>query len=412
VQKSIDEPETNAGTEEREHQPRERLAAGSPGANYLRQEGDGGQRPRTVTDHLGLIAKPIHSGYFIIAEQRQRLRRSDMFVWMSRTNSHGFFRLLIIFVVWALGWRRPMTVIKGGSFMRRIWLAGVFSICVAWGQPAQPAIQDLQVLRLWSGAAPGSQGTAETDIPQMTAYLPRSNATDMTAVIVLPGGGYRALSMNSEGRQVANYLNSMGIAAFVLQYRLGPRYHHPVEIEDAQRALRIVRSHAGEWHIAQNRIGIVGFSAGGHLAATASTRFDSGKPDANDAVDRVSSRPDFAVLCYPVISMTETWTHQGSKLNLLGEGPAPELAKTMSMENAVTAQTPPTFIFQTNADTTVPAENSVYYYLALRKAGVPAEMHVFENGPHGVGLAMYDPALSEWPKLLNNWLRVHGFIKS
>ena len=234
----------------------------------------------------------------------------------------------------------------------------------------------------------------------------------MTAVIVLPGGGYRALSMNSEGRQVANYLNSMGIAAFVLQYRLGPRYHYPVEIEDAQRAIRIVRSHANEWHIAQNRIGIMGFSAGGHLAATASTRFDSGMPNASDGVDRVSSRPDFSILCYPVISLTEAWTHQGSKLNLLGENPAPELAKTLSMENAVTAQTPPTFIFQTNADTTVPAENSVYYYLALRKAGVPAEMHVFENGPHGVGLAMYDPALSEWPKLLVNWLRVHGFIKS
>jgi len=233
----------------------------------------------------------------------------------------------------------------------------------------------------------------------------------MTAVIVLPGGGYRALSMNSEGRQVANYLNSMGIAAFVLQYRLGPRYHHPVEIEDAQRAIRTVRSHAGEWHIAQNRIGIMGFSAGGHLAATASTRFDSGKPGASDVVDRVSSRPDFAILCYPVISLTEAWTHQGSRLNLLGENPAPELAKTMSMENAVTAQTPPTFIFQTNADTTVPAENSVYYYLALRKAGVSAEMHVFENGPHGVGLAMYDPTLSEWPKLLVNWLRLHGFIK-
>jgi len=295
--------------------------------------------------------------------------------------------------------------------MRNILLAGIFTVCVALAQQAPLPVQDLQVLRLWTGAAPGAQGTGESDIPQMTVYLPRSNATDMTAVIVLPGGGYRALSMNSEGRQVANYLNSMGIAAFVLQYRLGPRYHHPVEIEDAQRAIRTVRSHAGEWHIAQNRIGIMGFSAGGHLAATASTRFDSGKPGASDVVDRVSSRPDFSILCYPVISLTEAWTHQGSKLNLLGENPAPELAKELSMENAVTAQTPPTFIFQTNADTTVPAENSVYYYLALRKAGVSAEMHVFENGPHGVGLAMYDPALSEWPKLLTNWLRAHGFIK-
>ena len=295
--------------------------------------------------------------------------------------------------------------------MRNILLAGIFTVCVALAQQAPLPVQDLQVLRLWTGAAPGAQGTGESDIPQMTVYLPRSNATDMTAVIVLPGGGYRALSMNGEGRQVANYLNSMGIAAFVLQYRLGPRYHHPVEIEDAQRAIRTVRSHAGEWHIAQNRIGIMGFSAGGHLAATASTRFDSGKPGASDVVDRVSSRPDFSILCYPVISLTEAWTHQGSKLNLLGENPAPELAKELSMENAVTAQTPPTFIFQTNADTTVPAENSVYYYLALRKAGVSAEMHVFENGPHGVGLAMYDPALSEWPKLLTNWLRAHGFIK-
>jgi acetyl esterase/lipase len=301
--------------------------------------------------------------------------------------------------------------------MKHILLAGIFTICVASGQQAPLPIQDLQILRLWSGAAPGAQGTEETDIPQMTAYLPRStplNSTqgDMTAVIVLPGGGYRALSMNSEGRQVANYLNSMGIAAFVLQYRLGPRYHHPVELDDAQRAIRMVRSHASEWHIAQNRIGIMGFSAGGHLAATASTRFDSGKTNASDGVDRLSSRPDFSILCYPVISLTEAWTHQGSKLNLLGENPAPELAKTLSMENAVTAQTPPTFIFQTNADTTVPAENSVYYYLALRKAGVSAEMHVFENGPHGVGLAMYDPTLSEWPKLLVNWLRLHGFIKT
>ena len=293
-----------------------------------------------------------------------------------------------------------------------IGLAGIFAVCVASAQQTPAPIQDLQILRLWPGAAPGAQGTGEGDIPQMTAYLPRSTATDMTAVIVLPGGGYRALSMNSEGRQVANYLNSMGIAAFVLQYRLGPRYHHPVEIEDAQRAIRIVRSHASEWHIAQNRIGIMGFSAGGHLAATASALFDSGKPNAADEVERVGSRPDFAILCYPVISLTENWTHQGSKLNLLGENPGPELAKTMSMENAVTAQTPPTFIFQTNADTTVPAENSVYYYLALRKAGVSAELHVFENGPHGVGLAMYDPALSEWPKLLMNWMRVHGFIKS
>jgi acetyl esterase/lipase len=155
----------------------------------------------------------------------------------------------------------------------------------------------------------------------------------------------------------------------------------------------------------------MGFSAGGHLAMTASTRFDTGVPTAADPVEHVSSRPDFAVLGYPVISMTETWTHQGSKTNLLGNSPDPELAKSLSGEQAVKKDTPPTFIFQTNADTTVPAENSVYYYLALRKMGVPAEMHIFEKGPHGVGLANDDAALSEWSKLLANWLRGRGIVK-
>jgi acetyl esterase/lipase len=205
-------------------------------------------------------------------------------------------------------------------------------------------------------------------------------------------------------------LNSAGIAAFVLEYRLGPRYHHPVELEDAQRAIRTIRSHAGEWHIAADRIGVLGFSAGGHLAATASTHFDSGKADAQDVVDRAGSRPDFAILGYPVISLIEPWTHQGSKTNLLGDQASAELARSLSADLAVTANTPPTFLFLTNADTAVPAENSVSYYLALRKAGVPAEMHIFENGPHGVGLATEDAALSEWPKLLMNWLRVHRLI--
>lgn len=296
--------------------------------------------------------------------------------------------------------------------MKRILLGGILSLLAASAQQAPLPIQDAQSLPLWSGPAPGALGTDESDVPRMTAYLPRSTAPGMTAVIVMPGGGYRNLAMNHEGRQVANYLNSLGIAAFVLQYRLGPRYHHPVELGDAQRAIRIVRSHAAEWHIATDRIGVMGFSAGGHLAATASTRFDAGHSGAADPVDRANSRPDFSILGYPVISLTEAWTHQGSKTNLLGDGASPELAKSLSMEFAVTAQTPPTFIFQTNADTTVPAENSVHYYLALRKAGVSAEMHIFESGPHGVGLAMDDPALNEWPKLLVNWLRAHKLLKS
>jgi acetyl esterase/lipase len=217
--------------------------------------------------------------------------------------------------------------------------------------------------------------------------------------------------MNHEGRQVANFLNSQGVIAFVLKYRLGPKYHHPIELGDVQRAIRTLRSHAADWHIAPDKIGIMGFSAGGHLAMSASTHFDAGQASAADPIDRVSSRPDFAVLGYPVISMTEAWTHQGSKNALLGPNADPELAKSLSGEQAVTPETPTTFIFQTNADTTVPAENAVYYFLALRKAKVPAELHVFQNGPHGVGLAMDDPALSEWSKLLTNWLRVHAIVK-
>jgi acetyl esterase/lipase len=278
-------------------------------------------------------------------------------------------------------------------------------------QSAPPPIQDGQTIPLWSGTAPGALGTQDSDIPAITVYLPRTMAANTPAIIVCPGGGYVNLAMNHEGRQVANYLNSLGIAAFVLRSRLGPRYHHPIELGDAQRAIRMLRSHANEWQLDPARIGIMGFSAGGHLAMSVSTHFDAGNAGATDPVERAGSRPDFTVLGYPVISMTEPWTHQGSKNNLLGSSPDPELAKNLSGEQAVTKQTPPTFLFHTNSDTAVPAENSVYYYLALRKAGVPAELHIFENGPHGVGLANNDTALSEWSKLLANWLRAHGVVK-
>lgn len=276
------------------------------------------------------------------------------------------------------------------------------------GQPMP--ISDGQLLPLWPGGAPGALGTADADVPAITVYLPRTMTANTPAMIVCPGGGYGALAANHEGRQVANYLNSLGMAAFVLRYRLGPKYHHPIELGDAQRAIRTVRARAAEWRIDPARIGIMGFSAGGHLAMSASTWTDPVQPAADD-IDRVSSRPDFAVLGYPVISMTAAWTHNGSRRNLLGDQPDPELAKRLSGELAVTKNTPPTFLFQTNEDASVPAENAVQYYLALRQAGVPAEMHVFEKGVHGVGLANNDPALAPWSSLLANWLRVRGAIK-
>ncbi len=283
------------------------------------------------------------------------------------------------------------------------------ALAIAQQRPA-PILQEPQTIPLWTGRVPGAVGEEDPDKPTLTIYMPPNTTGPMTAVIIAPGGAYARLSMNLEGRAPANYFNALGVAAFVLKYRLGPRYHHPIELGDALRAIRTVRARAAEWHIAPDRIGIMGFSAGGHLASSASTMFDSGDATAADPIDRMSSRPDFAVLCYPVISMTESWTHQGSKTNLLGENPPGDLARSMSTDTLVTSNTPPTFIYQTNTDATVPAENSIQYYLALRKAGVPAELHIFRNGPHGTGLGMTNEALGEWPRLLTNWLRVSGFL--
>lgn len=263
---------------------------------------------------------------------------------------------------------------------------------------------------LWEHGAPGALGTADADIPTLTIHRAARGATG-TGIVVAPGGGYGALAMDHEGRQVAAYLNAMGISAFVLKYRLGPRYRHPIELGDAQRSIRLVRSRAKEFGVAPDRIGMMGFSAGGHLTATAGTRFDAGRPDAADAVDRASSRPDFLILGYPVITFEAGVTHAGSVRNLLGETPDPALLQLLSNELHVTPQTPPAFLFHTTADTGVPAENSVRFYLALKKARVPAEMHIFETGPHGVGLALGDPALGAWPVLLTNWLRGRGMLK-
>ena len=274
---------------------------------------------------------------------------------------------------------------------------------------AAPAPASPQEILLWENGAPGALGQADTDKPTITAYrAPRGSSG--TAVIVAPGGGYGALATEHEGRQEAYWFNAMGITAFVLKYRLGPRYHHPIELGDAQRAIRTVRARATEFNVIPDRIGMMGFSAGGHLTATAGTHYDPGKADAADPIDRVSSRPDFLILGYPVISFDPAVAHAGSVRNLLGDNPDPKLIEDLSNDLRVTAQTPPTFLFHTTNDNGVPVENSVRFYLALRKARVPAEMHLFENGPHGVGMALNDPALSVWPSLLMNWLRARGLL--
>ena len=280
----------------------------------------------------------------------------------------------------------------------------------AQAQTAPKYVAEPQTIPLWEHGAPGALGDRDDDKPTITYYSPVSPIASGTAVIVAPGGSYQFLASNHEGRQVANWLNAMGVTAFVLKYRLGPRYHHPIELGDAQRAIRLVRARAAEFGIQPDRVGIMGFSAGGHLASTAATHFDNGNPGAADPVDRAGCRPDFAILAYPVISMSAPFSHQQSATNLLGEKADSKLREELSNELHVTPQTPPTFLFSTSADTLVPPENSVAFYLALRKAGVPAEMHIFEKGPHGVGLDLGDPLAGEWPALLKNWLRARGLL--
>jgi acetyl esterase/lipase len=264
-------------------------------------------------------------------------------------------------------------------------------------------------IRLWEREAPGAFGTAPEDMPTLTIYRANRNNT-RTGIVVAPGGGYGNLAMDHEGRQVASFLNAAGVNAFILKYRLGPRYRHPIPLGDAQRAIRLVRTKAKDLGVEPDRVGMMGFSAGGHLTATAGTHFDKGRPDADDPVERASSRPDFLILGYPVISFDERIVHWGSRRNLLGDGPDPTLVEELSNERRVTPETPPTFLFHTDEDKGVVPENSVRFYLALREAKVPAEMHIFRSGPHGVGLALNDPALSLWPTLLTNWLRTQGLL--
>jgi acetyl esterase/lipase len=285
-------------------------------------------------------------------------------------------------------------------------------VSAAWASAQQPpaatAFTEGQVVPLWEGGAPGALGRDDADVPTIAVYkAPRPNGT---AILVFPGGAYGALASVHEGRQWAYWYNAMGITAFVVKYRLGPRYHHPIEIGDAQRAIRTVRARAAEFGVSADRIGIMGFSAGGHLVSTAATHFDAGLADAKDPIDRASSRPDFLILGYPVISFDPAITHAGSVRNLLGDRPDATLVENLSNDLQVTARTPPTFLFHTANDAAVPVENSIRFFQALRKAGVPAELHVFENGPHGVGMALSDPALAKWTELLAGWLRARGLM--
>ncbi len=265
---------------------------------------------------------------------------------------------------------------------------------------------------LWPTGAPGALGSSSNDVPTLTAYLPDPTNATGAAMVICPGGGYVHLAPH-EGNDYALWLNQHGVTCFVLKYRLGSSgYHHPAMLNDAARAMRWVRAHADEYKIDPKRVGIMGSSAGGHLAATMLTHFDAGDTNATDAVERQSSRPDLGILCYPVISMGE-FTHHGSKDNLLGKNPSAELVQLLSNELQVTGSTPPCFIWTTYEDTAVPIENSLMFAAALQKNHVPFDLHIYQKGGHGMGLADKPPFVHPhpWAGDCLFWLKVQGFVK-
>ena len=277
-------------------------------------------------------------------------------------------------------------------------------------------------LKVWPNGAPDSN---EITIPEekldgvrvrnvseaeIYVFLPAKEINTGCAVVICPGGGYGMEAMDHEGYDMAKWLAGKGVAGIVLKYRL-PNGHHQIPSEDARRALRIVRMHAAEWGIQENKIGIAGSSAGGHLASTTGTRFDKGNPDATDPVEKVSCRPDFMLLLYPVITMKEEFTHQGSRNNLIGKGLDQNLVKQYSNELHVTPDTPPTFLVLADNDTGVVPRNSIEFYTALKANKVPAEMHIFDKGGHGFGMRKNNIPADHWPELFVDWLKSIGFIK-
>ena len=266
---------------------------------------------------------------------------------------------------------------------------------------------------LWADGAPGALGQNSNDVPTLTVYLPEPGKANGAAMVICPGGGYAHLA-GHEGKDYALWFNESGIAGFVLKYRLGSSgYHHPAMLQDAARAVRTVRARAGEWGIDTKRIGIIGSSAGGHLAPPLVTHFDAGQSNAVDVIERASSRPDIGILCYPVISLGE-YAHVGSRENLLGKTPSPELVELLSNELQVTKETPPCFVWSTEEDKVVPVENSMMFAAALRRNKVPFDLHIYQKGGHGMGLGSRDGSAANrhpWTGDCLYWLKAQGFVK-
>ncbi len=270
------------------------------------------------------------------------------------------------------------------------------------------------VIPLWEGSAPHQIGNGPDDLSSLTVFLPPGTTAPASAIVICPGGGYEMLAFDHEGINEAKWFQERGVAAFVLKYRLPLHgYRHPVPLLDAQRAIRLVRSRAAEWSLDPAKIGVMGFSAGGHLASTLETHFDAGDPQASDPVDRLSCRPDFASLVYPVIALKGSFAHQGSARNLLGPQPDPALLENLSNQDQVTAQTPPTILVHPVDDTTVPVANSDVMFAALQKAGVPSAYLRYEKGEHGFGYGhnrFNNNGPTDWLDRVYDWFKGQGFL--
>jgi len=267
---------------------------------------------------------------------------------------------------------------------------------------------------LWPEGAPGALGKEAKDVPTLTVFLPEPSKVTGAAMVIFPGGGYGHLA-DHEGSHYARWFNEHGIAGFVVKYRLGSAgYHHPAMLQDAARAVRTVRARAEEWELDPKRVGVIGSSAGGHLVSTLMTHWDLGNANSPDRIERQSSRPDLAILCYAVLSMNRDFTHRGSRANLLGANPPPELLKELSAALRVNSNAPPCFIWSTADDKTVPVENSLELAGSLRQAGVPFDLHIYAHGPHGLGLGNKDYDESKfhpWTMDCKLWLKTQGFVR-
>ncbi len=278
-------------------------------------------------------------------------------------------------------------------------------------EPKNETIPTSTIIPLYPEKVPGKLNSDKKEWPTLTLYLLPKEKGIRPAVVICPGGGYGGLAMDHEGHQIGKWLNSIGVSGIILQYRHAPEYRHPIPMQDALRAMRTVRARATEWYIDPERIGIMGFSAGGHLASTVGTHFDYGVPTADDPIEKTSSRPNFMILCYPVITFNSDYTHMGSRINLIGDEPEPSMIGYYSNETQIQPFTPPTFLVHSTDDKVVPVENSLQFFRGLSFQGIPAEMHIYQYGGHGYGLAPNDPILHSWVQRCEDWMKYLGLLK-